>query len=114
VKQAAGRLSGILDFREVLFACCRLRNLLDMGVTQSNPFSEYREEDNIMALIVPWITWVGDCRNQLIMGRGRWTKSIMSHIKYDRKCYGMAVSFDMVTVPEIETKVYEEKLLERN
>jgi hypothetical protein len=62
-----------------------------------------------MALIVPRISQVGDYRNQSIMGTGRWTKSILSQITYDRKCYGTAVFFDMVTVPDIATKVYEEK-----
>jgi hypothetical protein len=31
-------------------------------------------------------------------------------MKYDRKSYGTAVFFDMVTVPDIATKVYEKKL----
>jgi hypothetical protein len=71
VKQDAGSLSGIFDFREVLFECCRFRKLLDMSVIESNPLSEYQEEGNTRALIVPWIIQVGDHRNQLIMGRGR-------------------------------------------
>jgi hypothetical protein len=111
VKQDSGSLCGILDFREVLSECCRFRNLLDMGVIESNRFSEYPHEGNIMALMVPWITQVGNHRNQLIMGRGRWTKSIMSHIKYDGRCYGTAVFFNVVTVPDIATSVYKEKPL---
>jgi hypothetical protein len=42
-------------------------------------------------------------------GKGQVDESILSHIKYDLKCYGTAVSFDMVTVPDIATKVHEEK-----
>jgi hypothetical protein len=81
-----------------------------MGVTESNALSECPMDVNIIALIVPWITQVGDQRNHLIMGRGRWTKSILSHMKYDRKCYVTAVFFGMITVPDIATNVYEEKL----
>jgi hypothetical protein len=33
----------------------------------------------------------------------------MSHIKCDGKSYGTAAFFDMVTVPDIATNVYEEK-----
>jgi hypothetical protein len=36
-------------------------------------------------------------------------ENILSHIKYDRKCYGTAVFFGVITVPDIATKVYEEK-----
>jgi hypothetical protein len=45
----------------------------------------------------------------LIMGTGRWTKGMLSHIKYERKCDGMAVFFDMATAPDIATNVSEEK-----
>jgi hypothetical protein len=51
------------------------------------------------------ITQVGDGSSGLILARGASVQCTFGHIKEDGKCNTTGVFFDMVTVPDVATKI---------